>query len=371
MKVKELKHVSCEKDFLCNKLINSYLIHSNKILLDFFEFQSSNDKLVVIDVLDRINSIYQTMDQDIFVIVDLFQLDFLIHYFSKDLSNKLLKIKLNNCLYWKINNELFNVSDHPLIYGILNITPDSFYDGGQYFSPKDVYEHINKMILAGTDIIEIGGQSTRPGYDEISVEEEKRRTIPVIKYIKHNFPKVLLAIDSYKEDVIYSALNEDVDIVNDIHGFDTDEKVHMLANSNAGMVLMHYNRTQNYTNVTNSIINFFKKRLGYLSEQSIDFSRVILDPGVGFLKIPDKNDDLTIMNNVSRFVSSLNRPIMTAISRKGFIEQLFGLDKDDRLPSTLVAESYMFLQGSNIIRVHDINETKQLIKLLDTIRQSY
>ncbi|KXI17878.1 dihydropteroate synthase [Gardnerella vaginalis] len=288
-----------------------------------------------------------------------------------DLLESIHKILREKSIIWRAGRFCFDTLDKPIVYAILNITPDSFYDGGKYQSEKEVKDHIEEMIDAGADVIEVGGQTTKPGgYLEISPEDEIKRVIPAIRYIHDNYPKVAVAVDTYKLPVMKKAVEEGVDIVNDVRAFDTPEKVKLMAESNVGLVTMHSNRDKEYDNLTSSMCEFFKDNLQMLIDAGIDKNRIILDQGIGYAKVADGEQDYAMMRNINQ-LHRFGRPILVAISRKGFGKKLFNLDKEDRLPVTLVAQSAMFMRGGRVIRVHDVAETRQLVDMIDIINRSY
>ena len=166
------------------------------------------------------------------------------------------------------------------------------------------------------------------------------------------------------------AVEEGVDIVNDVRAFDTPEKVKLMAESNVGLVTMHSNRDKEYDNLTSSMCEFFKDNLHMLIDAGIDKNRIILDQGIGYAKVADGEQDYAMMRNINQ-LHRFGRPILVAISRKGFGKKLFNLDKEDRLPVTLVAQSAMFMRGGRVIRVHDVAETRQLVDMIDIINRSY
>lgn len=290
---------------------------------------------------------------------------------DEELCRSLAKIAANHTVYWRAGRFDFNVSAKPIIYGIMNITPDSFYDGGRYNTPEAMREHIRQMVAAGADVIEVNGQTTKPGgYKEVSPEEELARIVPGIKMLQEEFPNVAIAVDTYKLPVMERVLAMGVDIINDVQAFDDQRKLLLLKNSRAGLVTMHSSRDREYGNLTVEMKHFFEHNLAKISEAGINLDRVIIDEGIGYSKVADGEQDYAMMRNIDEF-RYLNRPIMVAISRKGFGKKLFDLPKDERLPVTLIAETYMYLHGGRVLRVHDIEETRQLVKMIDTITAGY
>ncbi|WP_137597742.1 dihydropteroate synthase [Paucilactobacillus kaifaensis] len=288
---------------------------------------------------------------------------------DEGLNGNLELIEKHHAIYWQAGRFNFNVTKKPLIYGILNVTPDSFYDGGRFEGQSQMMEQIEKMVVAGADVIEVGGQTTRPGFHEISAETEINKIVPAIKIIQSKFPQVAVAVDTYKIEVMHAVINLGIDIINDVNAFVDDErKLSLLASSNVGLLTMHSSRNHEYENLTYEMKLFFEQNIATLVAHGIDRQRIALDQGIGYSKVEDGYQDYAMMRNIDQF-NYLKRPMMIAISRKGFGAKLFGLAKDDRLPVTLVVEAYMYLHGGNILRVHDVTETVQLVKMLDTIKR--
>ncbi|TLQ03449.1 dihydropteroate synthase [Pediococcus stilesii] len=289
---------------------------------------------------------------------------------DENLDQQLAKIIQNNSIFWKAGRFKFNLSKKPLIYGILNITPDSFYDGGWYQNKSDIAKRIEEMIESGVDVIEVGGQTTRPGFQEIAASEELDRIESTIELIWSKYKNVAIAVDTYKYEVMEKVI-KNVDIINDVNAFTDDQrKLELLKQSDVGLLTMHSARDKNYSNLTGEMKNFFEKNIDDLTKSGIDIDRIALDQGVGYAKIADGYQDYAMMKNIDQF-NYLRRPMMVAISRKGFGAKLFNLKKEDRLEVTLIAEAYMYLHGGRILRVHDLNETLQLVKMLDVIRNGY
>ncbi|KRN93145.1 dihydropteroate synthase [Pediococcus stilesii] len=289
---------------------------------------------------------------------------------DENLDQQLAKIIQNNSIFWKAGRFKFNLSKKPLIYGILNITPDSFYDGGWYQNKSDIAKRIEEMIESGVDVIEVGGQTTRPGFQEIAASEELDRIESAIELIRSKYKNVAIAVDTYKYEVMEKVI-KNVDIINDVNAFTDDQrKLELLKQSDVGLLTMHSARDKNYSNLTGEMKNFFEKNIDDLTKSGIDIDRIALDQGVGYAKIADGYQDYAMMKNIDQF-NYLRRPMMVAISRKGFGAKLFNLKKEDRLEVTLIAEAYMYLHGGRILRVHDLNETLQLVKMLDVIRNGY
>jgi len=269
------------------------------------------------------------------------------------------------------------------IMGILNITPDSFYDGGKYFSLESAVNRAGILISEGADIIDVGGESTRPNSEPIFVEEELKRVIPVIKEIKKNLPNITVSVDSYKYEVVKQALELGVEIINDIYALRVSPQTVELLKSypNTKVVLMHMKGTpktmqvnpQYPYGVVNEIKNFFVERIKFLFEHSIEPQRIILDPGIGFGKTTQHN--IEILKNIDEFKTlnidgkDYNFKILIGLSRKSFIGRILGTEENPlppqkRYEGTIVLHTYCILKQVDILRVHDVKPTKQAIKLL-------
>lgn len=276
-------------------------------------------------------------------------------------------------LDWQVAGKRFKLRDTSMIYGIMNITPDSFYDGGRYTTMDAVLNHVSEMLEAGADVIEVNGQTTRPGYTEVTPNVELDRTIPYIKAITSHFPEAVLAIDTYKVPVMKAAIEAGVAIINDVNGFTDDPaKLKLMASSDVGLLTMLNGRHFNFKIMTDEAHQFFEDNLNELITAGINRDRIAIDQGLGYAngQVQDDDQDYVIMNNTDKF-NDLNRPMMVAVSRKGYMANLLGLKKDERLPMTLVSEVTMMQKGGKIIRVHDVKETRQMVTLLDRINRGY
>jgi len=260
-----------------------------------------------------------------------------------------------------------------LVMGVLNVTPDSFSDGGQYIDPQKALNRAMCMIEEGADIIDIGGESSRPGSAPVNADEEMRRTIPIIEAIrkKSNIP---VSIDTTKADVARQAIEAGADIINDISALRFDDGMaNVAADFDGPVTLMHMLGTPgtmqdnpHYDDCLAEITQFFSERLEFCDKSGIDRARIILDPGIGFGKRLE--DNLNIIKNLGRF-SGLGRPLMIGASRKSFIQMITGIkrDADKRIGGSLAAVFYAVRFGCNIIRVHDVAETVETIKVINAI----
>ena len=266
-----------------------------------------------------------------------------------------------------------NPNRETLVMGILNVTPDSFSDGGQFFSVEAAIEHGQSLINDGADIIDIGGESTRPGADPLSIEDELERVIPVIKSIRKDHNDILISIDTYKSEVAQQAIEAGADIVNDVSGFVMDPKMPTaIANFNAFVIVMHMKGTPtnmqenpSYDDLIVDISSFFLYQINIAKTTGIPTDKIILDPGIGFGKTAAHN--FTIIQKLNRFCE-LGFPIMIGPSRKSFIGTTLDLPPSERIEGTAAAVSAGILNGARIVRVHDVKEMKRVVAITEKIR---
>ena len=258
------------------------------------------------------------------------------------------------------------VIDKPLVMGIINATPDSFYGGSRFDGVDEIVAKAEKMLDDGADIIDIGGQSTRPGSELISADEEIGRVVPAIKAIANKFPKTFISIDTFYSKVAIAAVNAGATIVNDISAGSMDSKmIETVAELRVPYILMHMKGTpqtmqQNavYENVTSEVLDFFIAKTNELKNAGI--VDIIIDPGFGFAKTVDQNFEL--LKNLAVF-KMLDKAIMFGISRKSTIYKTLGVNADDALNGTSVLNTIGLMNGASILRVHDVKEAKEAAKL--------
>ncbi|MBU3630184.1 dihydropteroate synthase [Polynucleobacter sp. AP-Melu-500A-A1] len=275
---------------------------------------------------------------------------------------------------WRCGRFLFDFAKRkrPVIMGILNVTPDSFSDGGQFRASKDARAQAERMISSGVDIIDIGGESTRPGAEPISLQEELDRVLPVIDGLKDC--GVALSIDTYKAETMRQALKAGVDCVNDIWALRQVGAVDaILENSSCGIVLMHMQRDPqtmqfdpDYEDVIAEVMQFLRERTDYLVQKGVNRDRIAIDPGFGFGKSLEHN--LNMLSNFKSF-SKLSYPVLAGISRKSMIGKVTGKDTNDRVAASVAAAVMATDRGAKIIRVHDVPETVDALKLWEAIQQ--
>lgn len=244
----------------------------------------------------------------------------------------------------------------PYVMGILNVTPDSFSDGGKYLSKTDALSHASEMIEAGVDIIDIGGESSRPGAEFISAEEELNRVLPVLKNIKNNFPDSVVSIDTTKYDVALETLKNGADIINDISGLTFDERIaDIVSQYNAGLILMHIKGTPKsmqvnpeYKDIISEIKTFFYTQINKAEIKGV--GKIIIDPGIGFGKKYD--DNFLILNQLKEFCE-IKYPLMIGVSRKSFIGSELSLEVTERDIPSAILETAAIQSGARIIRTHN------------------
>lgn len=270
----------------------------------------------------------------------------------------------------KIGNDFFSW-DRPLIMGILNLTPDSFYDGGSHNSIDNALKHCYNMLNEGADIIDIGAFSSRPGMEIINAEEELSRLIPPLIAIKKSFPKSIISIDTFRKDVAMRAIDHGADIINDISGgrFDS-EMLPYIGKNHIPYILMHSgdNIESIHTqivknNICEEVKSFFKKQIESLSIYG-DCS-IILDPGIGFNK--SMKDNFRLLEAINDYRIA-NLPILIGISRKSMIYKTLKTTPQEALNGTTVLNTIALLNGADILRVHDVKEAAEAIKLIQEMR---
>lgn len=264
----------------------------------------------------------------------------------------------------KIGNRLFDVEHDCYIMGILNVTPDSFSDGGKWNNLEAAKQHTAQMIEEGAAIIDIGGESTRPGHTQISDQEEIDRVVPVIEMVKRNFD-IPVSIDSYKSPVVEAALKAGADLVNDIWGLKYDRKVaELIARYQVPCCLMHNREKAEYENFLDDMCQDMRDSLAIAKGAGIADDQIILDPGVGF----GKNDahNLAAVWHLERLVA-LGYPVLLATSRKGFIGRALDLPTDQRVEGTMVTTVIGVEKKASFIRVHDVKENLRAIRMTQAI----
>ena len=264
--------------------------------------------------------------------------------------------------------------DKTLIMGVLNITPDSFSDGGKYFSKNSAIKHALKLINEGSDIIDVGGESTRPGASPLTIEEELTRVIPVIEEIRKLSKNILISIDTYKSEVAKEAVKYGANIINDISGLVMDDRmVHIAAELDVPVIIMHLKGTPmdmqlnpTYENLISEITEFLRTQIQYALKNGVKKHNIIIDPGIGFGKTIEHN--FKIIANLEKF-KKIGFPLLIGPSRKSFIGNLLKLPPDKRLEGTAASIAIGIVNGARIVRVHDVLEMKRVSSIADKVNE--
>jgi len=264
----------------------------------------------------------------------------------------------------KIGNKVIDLKERTYVMGILNVTPDSFSDGGNYNNVEDAVKRAEKMIEEGADIIDIGGESTRPGASLVSEEEEIARVIPIIKAIKNELD-VLVSIDTYKSKTAEEAIKAGADIINDVWGFKKDSNMaKVAAKYNVPCILMHNREKEPYSDLMNNVLMELIDSVNIALDAGVKRENIILDPGIGFAKTYEEN--LEVMNNLEKIVN-IGFPVLLGTSRKSMIGLALDLPVESRLEGTIATTVTGIMKGCKIVRVHDVLENKRACVMADKI----
>ncbi len=265
---------------------------------------------------------------------------------------------------------------HPLLMGILNLTPDSFSDGGYFVEEEDMQKRINQIIAEGGDILDIGGESSAPNSVKVSKDEEIKRILPALEYCKNK--KIIVSVDTYKSEVAKVAIQNGAKIINDVTALRGDQCLAQIIAQNDVYIVLMYSKDSSarttgekkqYKNVVEEIRAFLKKRVDYAKQNGIAENKIILDPGMGAFVSREPEPSLKILKNLKQF-TSLGYPVLVGTSRKSFIGQILDSPIHDREAGSLASASIATYNGANIIRAHDIQATKRAIKISASIAQS-
>ena len=264
-----------------------------------------------------------------------------------------------------IGNREFDVKNHTYVMGILNVTPDSFSDGGKFNHLDAALAHAEEMIRDGADIIDVGGESTRPGYTKISDQEEIERTVPVIEALKKNFD-VPVSIDTYKSEVAKATVAAGADLVNDIWGLKYDEQMaQVIADHHVACCLMHNRKNTEYKSFMKDMLDDLSETISIAKNAGIEDDKIILDPGVGFAKSYENN--LEAIAKVGRLME-LGYPVLLGTSRKSVIGLALDLPSDQRVEGTIVTSVYAVQKKCAFVRVHDVKENARAIRMMNAIQ---
>lgn len=264
----------------------------------------------------------------------------------------------------QIGNRNFDIGHHTYVMGILNMTPDSFSDGGRYDNFDDALFRVEEMIKDGADIIDVGGESTRPGYEEISREEEIARVVPIISRIKKNFD-IPVSLDTYKAAVALEGIKAGADLINDIWGLKGDaDMAGVIATAGIPCCLMHNRRTAIYNDFMKDVISDLEESLDLAQKNGITPDKILLDPGIGFAKSYEQN--LLLLNRLDEFCM-MGYPVLLGTSRKSVIGLTLDVPVEKRLIGTIATTVTAAIKGCSFVRVHDIKENVQAIAMTRAI----
>jgi dihydropteroate synthase len=278
-------------------------------------------------------------------------------------------------MLWKVRNRSIDLSRSGLIMGVLNVTPDSFSDGGKFIDERAALQHAERMVAEGAAILDVGGESSRPGAEPVMLAEELRRVIPVIQRIRAHYPELLISIDTYKAETARQAIAAGADIVNDISALLADDSmIEVVRSTGAGVILMHMQGTPKtmqvnptYSDVVSEVYRFLQDRRDALLRHGVHRERIAIDPGFGFGK--RVQDNVALVRQLAHF-KGLRQPIVVGISRKSMITHLLGapiLPHAERLWPTVALTSLLREKGAHIFRVHDIRPNLEALRMTEAI----
>ena len=272
---------------------------------------------------------------------------------------------------WRVREQVFDCSERTLVMGIVNVTPDSFSDGGRFFGSVYAVRHAQQLVADGADIIDVGGESTRPGSEPVDADEELGRVLPVIRRLVDEVPGVVISIDTRKAEVAAAAMGEGASIVNDVSGGRDPQMFDVVRQTGGSLALMHMKgdpKTMQdapmYEDVVTEVHEFLRERVEAAAFAGIDPERIVIDPGIGFGK--DLEDNLMLMRRIQAFLD-LARPVLVGPSRKRFIGTILDLPEDQRAEGTVGAVCWMVSRGVHVVRVHDVRETSRAVRVINAI----
>ncbi|AIY83443.1 dihydropteroate synthase [Clostridium baratii str. Sullivan] len=264
----------------------------------------------------------------------------------------------------KIGNKEFDLKERTYVMGILNVTPDSFSDGGKFNEVDAALRRVKEMIEEGADIIDVGGESTRPNFEVVKEEEEINRVVPIIKAIKENFD-IPVSIDTYKSKTAEAAINAGADIINDIWGLKKDKDMaKVAAKYNVPCILMHNRENKEYNDLMKDVVFDLLESINIALNAGVSRENIILDPGIGFAKT--LNENLIVMNNLEK-IKDLGYPVLLATSRKSMIGLTLDEPVDQRVEGTIATTVLGITKGCEFVRVHDIRENKRACVMTDAM----
>ena len=341
------------------------------IVIKFEEL--SNDELTGLQKkLYRIGSLAKLSENSFLAVLTIDELAKLLNHLENiEVKNELELIYKRHQIIWSGKNFNFDLTRKSIVYSIVNVTPDSFYDGNpDNLNISHILKRVESDLENGASVLELGGKSSRPGYADISPEEEWSRLKEPISQIRKYFPKAVLAVDTDEAYVMERVLEAGVDIINDIDGFDTADKLKVIEKYQPAVVAMNNGRAgfKYADNVYEALPLFFKDKKIELTQLGLNPEKISIDPGVGFFNGDSGSDSLQRVKT-TELLSRLGLPVMIAISRKSFMGRLFNAQGEERLFSSLILEGQMVADGGRILRVHDVKETKRLLDAIEIYKE--
>jgi len=272
---------------------------------------------------------------------------------------------------WRVGERVFDCAERTLIMGILNVTPDSFSEDGRYFDPEDAVRHAAQMVSEGADLVDVGGESTRPGSDPIPADEEIHRVLPVIERIVEQNPDVPISIDTRKAAVADRALAAGASVVNDVSAGGDPVMFDVVRKHDAAVVLMHMKgepksmqQSPEYEDVVGEVHEYLRERIEAAEFAGIEAERIAIDPGIGFGKNLEHN--LELMRGIGALLD-LGRPVLVGPSRKRFIGTILDVPEDERVEGSIGAVAWLVSRGAHVVRVHDVGEVVRAVRVIDAI----
>jgi dihydropteroate synthase len=279
--------------------------------------------------------------------------------------------RMADVLHWYVGGRVLDCSERTLVMGVVNVTPDSFSDGGRYLDADAAVGHALRLVEEGADIVDIGGESTRPGSDPVGVDEERARVVPAIERLAAEHPRLAISIDTRKPEVAQAALAAGACIVNDVSGGRAEGMFDVVREAEAGMVLMHMRgdpktmqEAPHYEDVVGEVKEYLRERIEAAEFAGIAPASLCIDPGIGFGKSLEHN--LLLMRHLDALLD-LGRPVLVGPSRKRFIGAILDLPEDQRVEGTAGAVAWLVAAGAHILRVHDVREIVRVVRVVDAI----
>jgi dihydropteroate synthase len=275
---------------------------------------------------------------------------------------------------WRVGERAFDCSERTLVMGILNVTPDSFSDGGRFSTVESAVAHAAEMAAEGADLVDVGGESTRPGSDPVPPSQEIDRVVPVVAGIVARVSDLPVSVDTRKAEVAAAALDAGAAVVNDVSGGRDPQMLTLVADRGASIVLMHMagepktmQEAPAYEDVVAEVHEFLRERIEAAKFAGVDAERIAIDPGIGFGK--DLGHNLELQRRIDTFLD-LGRPLLVGPSRKRFIGTILGLPEDERMEGTIGAVAWLVSRGAHVVRVHDVREVARAVRVVDAIAGS-